>query len=77
MLHPIKPPHFNPDFQVVSLYLEYDDKILLLHRLPHKSQGSKWGVPAGKRNSDEELTEALARETFEETGFVINVADVS
>lgn len=76
MLYPSKPKQFNPDFQVVSLYLEYDGTILLLHRLPHKSQGNKWGVPAGKVDADENLMDALAREVFEETGVQINTANV-
>ncbi len=62
------PAGFTSEFEVVSLYLEHDGQILLLHRHPHKSQGGKWGVPAGKANRHEDLIAALLREVYEETG---------
>lgn len=64
-----KPPiDFSPKFEVVSCYLEYQGKILLLHRLSGKSEGNKWGVPAGKIDGKENPEEAMSREMREETG---------
>ncbi len=71
MLNTEPPDRFQPWFEIVSCYCWYDNKILLLHRLDHKSEGGKWGPPAGKRNSSETLERAMARELFEETGIVM------
>lgn len=68
MLSVKKPKDFTVDFEIVSCFFEYDDKILLLHRYPHKSQGDKWGVPAGKMEKHESQLQALRREILEETG---------
>jgi 8-oxo-dGTP diphosphatase len=62
-------PDFNPKFEVVSCNLECDGKILLQHRLPHKPQGGTWCTPAGKVDPGENLSEAMARELLEETGY--------
>lgn len=48
--------------------MEFDGKILVLHRHEHKSEGSRWGVPAGKIDSGEKEIDAMAREIKEETG---------
>ncbi len=71
MIYPEKPPNFSPKFEVVSCFVEYDKKILLLHRQDHKSEGNTWGVPAGKVNAGEKILEAMVRELREETGFNI------
>lgn len=71
MLYTKKPKSFAPRFEIVSLFLEHKGKILLLHRHAHKSQGGKWGVPAGKVEAGENLESALKREVFEETGLAI------
>lgn len=68
MIYSSLPKEFNPEFEVVSCYLEHDEEILLLHRHGHKSEGNKWGVPAGKIDKGENEFEAMVRETREETG---------
>ncbi len=61
------PDGFNPVFDVVSCFAEYNKKILLLLRQDHKPEGNKWGVPAGKVNKGEDILEAMVREFREET----------
>jgi 8-oxo-dGTP diphosphatase len=71
MISTKKPSGFNPRYNVVSCFLERDDKILLVLRLPNKSEGGKWGVPAGKIDPGETPLEAIIREIKEETAITI------
>ena len=68
MIYNKLPKKFQPRFEVVSCYIEHNNKILLLHRHKNKSEGDKWGVPAGKIDSGESEMEAVIREIREETG---------
>jgi len=78
MLFIEKPEHFNPIFEVVSLFCEFNGKILLLLRREGKSEGGKWGVPAGKREeSDKSLLDATIRELNEETGIELKSKNVN
>ncbi len=56
------------ELDVVGCHLESCGRFLLLKRAPDKSEGSRWGVPAGKVEKGETLVAAMARELFEETG---------
>lgn len=67
-----EPSDFHPKMEVVGCFLEYGDKILLLHRQDHTSQGNLWGIPGGKLEKLETPHEAAIRETLEETGFDIS-----
>ena len=67
MLYKEKPANFNPKFEVVSCFVEYENKILLLHRQDHKPQASTYGVPAGKIDPGETAVQAMQREGKEET----------
>ena len=60
--------NFQPKFEVASCFLEVGDKFLLLLRQDFKSEGNKWGVPAGKVESGETTEQALVREIQEEIG---------
>ena len=51
-----KPNDFNPKFKVASSFIEHKGKILLLHRQNHKPQGNTWGVPAGKVDNGENMS---------------------
>jgi 8-oxo-dGTP pyrophosphatase MutT (NUDIX family) len=68
MIYKNAPKNFNPKFSVVSCYVEHEGEILLLHRHDHKSEGGRWGVPAGKIDQGENELEAMIREIKEETG---------
>jgi 8-oxo-dGTP pyrophosphatase MutT (NUDIX family) len=70
MIFLTKPEQFNPKFEVVSCFFEYDGRLLLLERQDHKPQGGTWGVPAGKIDPGETPEVAMLRELFQETGFV-------
>jgi len=60
--------NFNKKFDVVSVFIEHDGEILLLHRQDHKPQGNTWAMPAGKVDNGEDLIDALSREVEEEIG---------
>lgn len=72
MIYKTVPKLFNPRFEVVSCFLEYQGEILLLFRQPHKSEGSRWGVPAGKIDAGEAVRAAMVRELYEETGVTLD-----
>lgn len=68
MIKDIKSKGFNSKFEVVSCFVEYDGKILLLKRNFNKPQPNTFGVPAGKVENGESIIEAMIREAKEETG---------
>lgn len=61
---------------MVGCYLEHDGKLVLLRRLPHKSAGDRWGLPAGKAEAGETPEEAMVREIREETGMEVRETDL-
>ena len=63
--------NFGKKFDVVSLFIIVNGKILMLKRQLGKPQGGKWGPPAGKAGEGEKLEQAVCRETFEEAGIKI------
>lgn len=71
MIHTTLPNEFNPRFTVVSCYIECNGKILLLLRHDSKTEGNKWGAPAGKIDGNESEQQAILREVKEETGLDI------
>lgn len=72
-----KPDDFNSKFEIVSCFIECNDRILLLHRNDNKPQGNTWGVPAGKVEQNEDLINSLKREIFEETGLIIETNNLN
>lgn len=77
MIYKNRPKKFTPRFEIVSCYIECNGKILLLHRHENKSEGNRWGVPAGKIDLGENELEAMAREIKEETGQLISKLDLT
>ena len=68
MIYNSIPENFVSLFEVVGCVCEVNGEILLLHRNEEKSEGGKWGIPGGKVDPGETLTEAMVREMKEETG---------
>lgn len=77
MIYKNLPEKFNTKFEVVSCFLECQGEILLLQRHGEKSQGGKWGVPAGKIDLGEDEKTAVLRELREETGLAISENQVN
>ena len=61
------PENFNPKVEVAACFMTVNEKVLFLKRLPHKSEGSKWGIPGGKVDKGETAEQAVLREVLEET----------
>ncbi len=72
MLHKNPPNNFNPRFNVVWCFVEYDSEILLLLRNKNKIQWNTWWMPAWKQDEWESLEDAMKRELFEETWVVVS-----
>lgn len=60
---------FQPKVEIAALYIEHENRILLLHRQERKSQGNLWGIPGGKVHKGETPLQAVIREVKEETGY--------
>ena len=69
------PEQFFPQVEVAAIYVNVDDKILLLQLANHKQEKGSWGVPAGKLEVHEKPLQAAKRELFEETGINIESED--
>ncbi|EKD66070.1 MAG: hypothetical protein ACD_49C00067G0056 [uncultured bacterium (gcode 4)] len=67
MIYTTKPEIFNPRFEIVSCFVEFQGEFLLLLRQDHKSEPNTYWVPAGKVWEFEDIREAIEREIFEET----------
>lgn len=59
--------HFIPPIQVVSCFVQYEDKILILQRAKKDQQHLLWGIPGGKLEENEDPIQGLVREIAEET----------
>ncbi len=71
------PVDFKKEIDVVGCFVLWSDRFLLLHRHEHKTNGGKWGLPAGKRDANEDLSHAMVRELQEETGIVIRKSSLT
>ena len=69
-------PNFKKKFDVVSVFIEHGDEILLLLRQDDKPQGNTWSMPAGKVHAGESLVGALQREIKEEIGLETHETDL-
>jgi 8-oxo-dGTP diphosphatase len=55
-----------PPIQVVTCFLQKQDKFLVLQRARKDQQHKLWGIPGGKLNKDELPLAGLVRECYEE-----------
>lgn len=58
---------------VVDVMIIDKDKILLVKRALHLTNGGKYGLVGGYVERDERIEEAAKREVFEETGYKIRI----
>lgn len=70
------PEEFNSKMDIVGCFLEWEDKVLFLHRQDHKTEGNTWGIPGGKVDKSESPLEAVIREVKEETQFDISTQPI-
>lgn len=74
----ISPPvGFNASVDIVSCYVESDDRILMLLRHKDRYEGSRWGPPAGKTKHNELLPVAMGRELQEESGIRVEQSSLT
>ena len=67
--------YVNPRLVVTTLPITDDGRIVLLRRGFEPGRGS-WAQPGGFLEVDETVSEAAIRETFEETGLVVQPGDI-
>ena len=72
MNYEILPDNFNPKFEIVSCFIEHNGKVIILKRHNHKSQGGRWGLPAGKVEEGGDITRAIIREVKKKTNIHIS-----
>lgn len=70
------PDGFSAKVEVAAIYVNVNDKILLLQLADHKAEKGAWGVPAGKLETDETSVQAAKRELYEETGIHIESLEI-
>ena len=71
MIYQTMPKKFNPKFEALGSFVQYNNEIILLHRQNHKPQGDTWGIPSGKIHESESPLDTACRETEEETGIMV------
>lgn len=64
--------NFKAEIEASACYIENNNKLLILENAEHKSEANRWGVPAGKIETNESPLNAIIRETLEETSLNIS-----
>lgn len=65
----------SPKIQVVTSFLQRDNRILVLQRARKDLQYKLWGIPGGKLDQGESPFSGLMREIYEETKIEIKLQD--
>ncbi len=76
MIYYKMPHNFTPKFEVVTCYIEFNGKFLMLLRAEHKPQGNTWSTPAGKIEKGESPHDAIIREVKEETTLDLSYSEL-
>jgi len=63
-----RPSDFHATIDVVTCFMEWDDRVLLLQYPEGHMFPKKWAVPGGRVEKGETKEQALERELFEELG---------
>ncbi len=71
-----RPADFKGSVEIVACFCEWEDKILILKRHPQDLHGETWNAPGGGLEAGESPLAAVARELLEETGILIEVAQL-
>ena len=77
MIFKTEPADFKKEIDIVACYIEHGDTFVVLHRNNDKTNGGKWGLPAGKMDKGETMHQAMRREIKEETGLDIPEEDLN
>lgn len=73
----LEPPEdFSPSVEAAGCFIEYEDKVLMLHRQDDKPHGNTWAVPGGKLEKRETPQEAAIREVYEESKVALSRKEI-
>ncbi|EKE25991.1 MAG: hypothetical protein ACD_4C00481G0006 [uncultured bacterium (gcode 4)] len=72
-----KPEIFNPKFEIVSSFCEFNNEFILLLRQDHKPEPNTLWVPAWKIDEWEDSLQAIKREIKEETWIILEDKDIN
>ncbi len=61
-----KPSDFTSELEVSTVFMECQNKLLLLQRVQRELSSETWGIPGGKLEKGETPLEGLSREIWEE-----------
>ncbi len=65
------PSFFTELISIAGCFLEWNEKVLLLKRLPNDSEGNSWCLPGGEIEKNETAIAGAIREVNEETGITL------
>ncbi len=68
--------HYKNPYPGVAVIIEQENKVLLGKRAPHSFQESKWCLPCGFIEFDDDFVTAAIREVKEETNLEIEVESI-
>ena len=62
-----------PHYTLAGAVIRLNNKVIIEQREPDVLLGNLWKFPGGTQQDDENLTDCLKREVFQELGVVVNV----
>jgi len=65
-----RPKDFQPELISVACYMHYQNKYIFLQKAKNHWSEFFWGIPCGRLEKNETLSQAMERELKEEIGFV-------